>query len=149
LSWGVGSRRGIVHVIDALVAISVISAVVIGSVFLLVDRLSTRIQAPPDPEGLDAYISERLASGDWIPLIVNGRADLIRQELEDLFQGSPQPPTVSVYIYVMNPGLGHVQEYAASDPGLQSTYTVLRYYVPVGGYHGDLAFILEIRVYWP
>ncbi|MCE4628174.1 MAG: hypothetical protein F7C34_03385 [Desulfurococcales archaeon] len=145
---GRASRRGIVHIIDVLIALGVIAAVVMAGVSVIVAKLNTRPQSMPDPTGLDRYISERLGSGDWIPLVAEGRSSEIRAEIESLYQGSPRPVYVAVYIYAINPSLGTIGVVDSSDPGLYSSYAVLRYFVPVGGYYGDVSYVLEVRVYW-
>lgn len=148
MRWARGSRRGIVHIVDVLIALGVIAAIVVAGVSVIVAKLNTRPQSMPDPSGLDKYISERLGSGDWIALVAEGRSSQIRAELESLFQGSPRPVYVAVYIYAINPALGTIGAVDSSDPGLYSSYTVLRYYVPAGGYYGDVSYVLEVRVYW-
>jgi len=142
------SRRGIVHVIDALVAIAIISAVIVAGASVILSKVSTRPQTMPDTGMIDEYVRARLESGEWLPLVAEMRADIIRQQILVLFEDAPRPVYIAVYIYTVSPSTGEISVYASSDPGLQGTYKTLRYFVPASGYYGDVALILEVRVYW-
>ncbi len=136
------------HVIDAILAVIVITGVIIASVYMIAARNSTGIRQAPNPVAVDEFVRAHLEDGSWLPYISQGDADSIRQQIIYFFNGTATPPRVAVYIYVLNTGAQVQGVYAYSDTGLQQTYKALRYFVPLSGWHGTLYFVLEVRVYW-
>ena len=141
------TRRGIVHVIDAFLAATLILSLTLLSVYVMFTRLNTQVQQLPDPSGVDRFIRSNLESGRWQYYIAQGRADRIAGEIKDYLRATLPGARVQVAIYGVNPS-GAVGDVIVGGDVLVEAKITLRYFVPVGGWIGNTAFILEVGIYW-
>ena len=142
------TRRGIVHVIDAFLAATLILSLTLLSVYVMFSRLNTQVQQLPDPSGVDKFIRSNLESGRWQYYMAQGRADRIAEEIKDYLRTTMPGARVQVIIYGVNPSSGAIGNPIIGGDTLVEAKISLRYFVPAGGWLGGATFILEVGIYW-
>ena len=142
------TRRGIVHVIDAFLAATLLVSLTLLSVYIMYTRTNTQVNPVPDPSGVDEFVRSNLEAGRWQYYIATGKADRIADEIKGYLSQTLPEARVRVVIYATNSETGTLRPVAVAGDTLMETRTSLQYFVPLGGWLGGSVYILEVDLYW-